>query len=64
MSTPPAMATYTDVTAWTVDEVKEWAEEQWPGGEVAEKLAGARTTVSSCIQCKRIPDKYISRARC
>ena len=51
---PPAMATYTDVTAWTVDEVKEWAEEQWPGGEVAEKLAGARTTVSSCIQCKRI----------
>lgn len=30
----------TDVTAWTVDKVKEWAEEQWPGGEVAEKLAG------------------------
>ena len=30
----------TDVTAWTVDKVKEWAEEQWPGSEVAEKLAG------------------------
>ena len=35
-----AMATRTDVTAWTVHEVKEWAEEQWPGSEVAEKMAG------------------------
>ena len=36
----PAMATRTDVTAWTVHEVKEWEEEQWPGSEVAEKMAG------------------------
>ena len=36
----PAMATRTDLTAWTVHEVKEWAEEQWPGSEVAEKMAG------------------------
>ena len=36
----PAMATRTDVTAWTVHEVKEWAEEQCPGSEVAEKMAG------------------------
>ena len=30
----------TDATAWTVVEVREWEEEQWPGGEVAERLAG------------------------
>ena len=36
----PAMAIRTDVTAWTVHEVKEWAEEQWPGSEVAKKVAG------------------------
>ena len=36
----PAMATRTDVTPWTVHKVKEWAEEQWPGSEVAGKMAG------------------------
>ena len=43
----PAMATCTDVTAWTVHEVKEWAEEQWPGSEVAEKMAGT-LYISAC----------------
>ena len=42
-------ASATDVTAWTVDKVKESAEEQWPGGEVAEKLEGTAYHLCACV---------------